>query len=571
MKIKNKIITATVAFSTLIAYSCKDSFLDQAPLGAISEISLANSTGVNGSLINAYRTLTGSNIANWYTSPMNWAWGGVRADDAYKGSESTDQGSQLNPVERYSILPDNSAISDKWTACYDGIGMCNVTLRLLKAAKDISATDAKVIEAETRFLRGYHHFEARRCFKNVPFVDEKAISSADYQAFKNDADIYPQIETEMKFAFDNLPATQAQLGRVNKWAAGAMLGKIYLYQGKFAEAKAMFDQVLANGVTNKNEKYGLIDNYQDIFKGDFENGKESIFAVQYTIGDGTGGSNSNKDAELTNPHNDGPGGCCGFYQPSQTFANSFKTDANGLPLLTTYNNTDVKQQENSPSAFPDNGQFDPRIDWSIGRVGVPYLDFGMALPSWIRNSPNGGPFIPKKFIQFKSEVGKYYIGGGWGQAQSGKNIYVMRTADLLLMAAEAEIEVGDMNKARDYVNQIRKRAASPTGMVMNLANTAPAGNYVVKQYTAPWTDKAVARLATRHERLIELGMEGHRFFDLVRWGIADQVLNAYLTKEVKSRSHLAGATFTKGKDEYLPIPQNVINQGVGNLKQNTGF
>ena len=583
MKIKNKIISAAVVFSTLIAYSCKDSFLDQAPLGAISEVSLANSAGVNGSLINAYRTLTGSNIGNWYTSPMNWAWGGVRADDSYKGSESSDQGPQLNPVERYELLPDNTSARDKWTACYDGVGMCNVTLRLLKGAKDISATDAKTIEAQARFLRGYHHFEARRCFKNVPFVDEKAVSSSDFQSLKNDADIYPQIETEVKFAFDNLPATQSQLGRVNKWAAGALLGKIYLYQGKFAEAKAMFDQVLTNGVTNKNEKYGLIDNFQDIFKGDFENGKESIFAVQYTVGDGTGGANSNKDAELTNPHNDGPGGCCGFYQPSQTFANSFKTDANGLPLLTTFNNSDVKQQENNPDIkdkdgkivtkgdFPDNGQFDPRIDWSIGRVGVPYLDFGMALPSWIRNSPNGGPFIPKKFIQFKSEVGKYYIGGGWGQAQSGKNIYIMRTADLLLMAAEAEIEVGDMNKARDYVNQVRKRAASPTGMVMNLANTAPAGNYMIKQYTAPWTDKAVARLATRHERLIELGMEGHRFFDLVRWGIADQVLNAYLAKEVISRSHLKDAKFTKGKDEYLPIPQNVIDQGVGNLKQNPGF
>ncbi len=571
MKIGNKIITATVLLSTLVAYSCKDSFLNQAPLGAISEVSLANSTGVNGSLINAYRTLTGSNIAAWYTSPMNWAWGGVRADDAYKGSESSDQGPELNPVERYALLPDNTAVGNRWTSCYDGIGMCNVTLRLLKAAKDISAADAKVIEAETRFIRGHHHFEARRCFKNVPFVDEKAVSSSDYQALKNDADIYPQIETEIKFAFDNLPVTQSQLGRVNKWAAGAYLGKIYLYQGKFAEAKAMFDQVLANGVTNKNEKYGLIDNYQDIFKGDFENSRESIFAVQYTVGDGTGGANSNKDAELPNPHNDGPGGCCGFYQPSQTYANSFKTDANGLPLLTTYNNTDIKQQENSPSSFPDNGQFDPRLDWSVGRVGVPYLDYGFALSSWIRNSPNGGAFIPKKFIQFKSEVGKYYVGGGWGQAQSGKNIYIIRTADLLLMAAEAEIEVGDMNKARDYVNQVRKRAASPNGMVMNLANTAPAGNYVVKQYTAPWTDKVVARLATRHERLIELGMEGHRFFDLVRWGIADQVLNAYLAKEVKSRSHLAGATFTKGKDEYLPIPQSVINQGVGNLKQNPGF
>lgn len=566
MKYKNRIITATVALSSLVAYSCKDSFLEQAPLGAISEISLANSTGVNGSLVNAYRTLTGTNIGNWYTSPMNWAWGGVRADDAYKGTEASDQ-NQLNPIERYEVLPDNGSVGDKWTACYDGVGMANVALRLLKAAKDIPAADAKRIEAEARFIRAYHHFEARRTFKNVPFVDEKALSSSDYKALKNDADIYPQIEAELKFAFDNLPERQSQIGRINKWAAGAILGKVFLYQNKFAEAKAMFDQVLTSGVTNRGEKYGLLDNYADVFKGDFENSRESIFAVQYTVGDGTGGANANKDAELTNPHNDGPGGCCGFYQPSQTFANSFKTDANGLPLLTTFNNVDVKNHESNPTDFPDKGQFDPRLDWSVGRVGIPYLDYGVAKSSWIRNLANGGPFIPKKFIQFKSEVGKYYVAGSWGQAQSGKNIYIMRTADLLLMAAEAEIEVGDMNKARDYVNRVRARAAAPSGFVMDDAGK-PAGNYVVRPYTAPWTDKAIARLATRHERLIELGMEGHRFFDLVRWGISQTTISAYLTKESVKRSHLVDAKFSAAKDDYLPIPQGVINQSGGNIKQN---
>ena len=566
MKYKHKIITATVALSSLVAYSCKDSFLDQGPLGAILPESLANNIGVNGLLISSYKTLTGSNVGNWYTSPMNWAWGGVRADDAYKGTEASDQ-NQLNPIERFEVLPDNGSISDKWRACYDGIGVCNVTLRALKAAKDVPVADLKRIEGELRFLRAYHHFEARRVFKTVAFVDEKPILAAEFKAIKNDVDIYPQIETELKFAFDNLPEKQTQIGRINKWAAGAILGKVYLYQNKFAEAKAIFDQVLTNGVTNKGEKYGLLDNYADVFKGDFENSRESIFAVQYTVGDGTGGANANKDAELTNPHNDGPGGCCGFYQPSQTFANSFKTDANGLPLLTTFNNVDVKNHESDPTDFPDKGQFDPRIDWSIGRVGIPYLDFGVAKTSWIRNLANGGPFIPKKFIQFKSEVGKYYVAGGWGQAQSGKNIYIMRTADLLLMAAEAEIEVGDMNKAREYVNRVRTRAAAPSGFVMDDAGK-PAGNYVVKQYTTPWTDKVVARLATRHERLIELGMEGHRFFDLVRWGISQSTISAYLTKESVKRSHLKDAKFASVKDDYLPIPQFVINQSGGNIKQN---
>ena len=565
---KNSILKATLVVGILMSslVACNEDFLDRPPLGAISETAIANKAGVEGSLIVAYRSLTGSNIANWYTSPMNWVWGGVRSDDAYKGTEASDQGTEINPVERFEVQPNSPSVNNKWRACYDGIGMANIVLRQLAAAKDISTEDQKRITAETRFIRGFHHFEASRCFNKVPFVDEKALSTADYKAFKNDASIWPQIEADLKFAYDNLSGTQAQKGRVNKWAAGAFLAKALITQGKYADAKTIFDACIASGTTSSGEKYGLISEYKNVFRGEAENSKEIVFSVQYTVGDGTGGANSNKDAELTNPHNDGPVGCCGFYQPAQSLVNAFKTK-DGLPMA-DYNAVDIKNHESNAADFKDNSEVDPRLDYTVGRVGIPYKDYGSAKASWIRNLANGGPWMPNKNIQWKDEVGTYFVSGGWGQGQLGKNQIVMRYADLLLMAAECEVEAGSLEKAREYVNLVRDRAAKST-FVKNGA--LDAANYKINTYTAAWTDKNVAREAVRRERYIELGMEGLRFFDLVRWGVADVVRNAFIAKEGKIRTSLAGSKFVKGKDEYLPIPENVISQSGGNLKQNSGY
>jgi hypothetical protein len=498
---------------------------------------------------------------------MNWVWGGVRSDDAYKGTEASDQGSEINPVERFEVLPNSSSVGSKWRAVYDGIGMANVVLRQLAKATDINEADKKRITAEARFLRGFHHFEGKRTFNNIPYVDEKIQTTDEYKSLVNTASVWSQIEADLKTAYDNLPNIQAQKGRVNKWAAGAIYGKALLYQNKFTEAKAVFDQVIANGTTNNGEKFGLLSDFKDVFRGQFENSKEILFSIQYTVGDGTGGANSNKDAELTNPHNDGPVGCCGFYQPSQSLVNSFKTDK-GLPLFTSYNNTDIKNHESNPSNFVDDSELDPRVDFTVGRVGIPYKDYGTAKASWIRNLANGGPWLPNKHIQWKDEVGTYFVSGGWGQGQLGKNQTIIRYADLILMAAECEVEVGSLTKAQDYVNLVRERAAK-SSTVMD--GSKPAANYNISTYSGTWTDKAEARTAVRFERQLELAMEGHRFYDLVRYGIADAVINAFTAKESKIRTHLAGSTFRKGKDEYLPIPEFVINQSGGTIKQNPGY
>ncbi|MEJ7830004.1 MAG: RagB/SusD family nutrient uptake outer membrane protein, partial [Segetibacter sp.] len=269
-------------------------------------------------------------------------------------------------------------------------------------------------------------------------------------------------------------------------------------------------------------------------------------------------------------------GCCGFFQPSQTFVNAFKTTADGLPMLDNFNETDVTSDEGvAPTAAftPYQGTLDPRLDWTVGRRGIPYQDWGIFPGSpWIRKQDYGGPYAPKKNVFYKSDNGTSAGSVGWGWNNNALNFTIIRYADVLLMAAEAEIEVGSLAKAAEYINRVRARAAASP--VVNGA--APAANYLVSPYTS-FAGKDDARKAVRMERMLELGMEGHRFFDLNRWGItADYINNVYLSKEkVRRASALGGAVFTKNKDEYQPIPEFAINQsikeGTPTLKQNPGY
>jgi starch-binding outer membrane protein, SusD/RagB family len=271
-------------------------------------------------------------------------------------------------------------------------------------------------------------------------------------------------------------------------------------------------------------------------------------------------------------------GCCGFFQPSQNLVNAYKTDATGLPLSDTYNASNVTSDEavlSSESFTPYAGNLDPRLDWTVGRRGVPYHDWGTHPGrDWIRDASYGGPYSPKKNTYFKTDEGSTAGKVGWGFSANALNYTIMRFADVLLMAAEAEIEVGSLTTARDYVNLVRARAAvfapSNSGTFAQPAASATYATYNVGQYTA-FADQAAARKAVRFERKLELGMEGHRFFDLVRWGIAATDLNAYLSVEgVRRATTLAGATFVAGKHEYYPIPSAALTTVPG-LKQNPSY
>ena len=578
MTTKVLLILTAIAGTTLVT-GCKKKFLELPPQGVYDLEGLSNKKGVDGLLINAYATLDGRQDQQ-NGGASNWLWGSIRGGDAYKGTEPSDM-VDANPVMRFEILPSNGQLQNKWSGIWDGVGAANQVLTVLPLAEDISAADAKQIEAEAKFIRGFMHFEAKKGFNNVPYVDETV---TDFKVPNTDAsgnyiNIWPQIEADFKFAYDNLDAKRPQKGRVNKWAAAAYLAKAYMFQNKFTEAKTLFDAIITNGVNSEGVKYGLAPNYHSNFRVTSEQNQETVFSIQASYGDGAN-TNGNYDNTLNYPHGgdatkDKPGACCGFFQPSQNLVNSFKT-VGGLPELDTYNNTDVTSDENvtSAAAFtPYAGPLDPRLDWTVGRRGIPYYDWGLHPGrDWIRAVAYGGPYSPKKNTYYKADIGTLAGTVGWGFANNALNFTPMRFADVLLMAAEAEIEVGSLPIALGYINQVRTRAANSP--VLNGAT--PAATYAVSNYLS-LVDKPTARKIVRFERKIELAMEGHRFFDLVRWGIADVVLNTeYFPKEsVRRSSALAGSTFVKGKHEYLPIPEygitRSIKDGKETLKQNPGY
>ena len=570
--------TVTAAMLTLVTFACKDKFLEVPATGQLSSAQLTSKAGLDGLLIGAYAQLNARGFSQ-SASSYNWVRGSISGGEANKGSNSGDFNS-LTPFETYQLLSTSGEVNAKWNAMYEGVARSNAVLRTLASAgSDVTAAGKTQLTAEARFLRAHYYFELKRTFNMVPYVDETVDYGAGIDKVANNVDIWAKIEADFKFAQDNLPATQAAVGRANKWAAAAYLAKTYLYQKKYAEAKALFDQVITSGTTANGTKYALLANFQDNFNAAKDNGSESVFAIQAAANTGSS-DNANPDLVLNFPYNtgsNGPAGCCGFFAPSFELANSFRTTASGLPLLDGSYNTGANQLKNdqgiaSSAAFtPDAGPVDPRLDWSVGRRGIPYLDWQVHPGlDWIRDQSFAGPYSPIKFVFYKSQDKTLTDGSSWTDGYSAINYQIIRFADVLLMAAECEVEVGTLPKALGYVNMIRTRAKTTT--YVKTASGAPAANYVINPY-ASFADKTAATTAIRFERKLELSGEGHRFYDLVRWGVAAPVLNAYLAYESKLLpTAFSGGKFTAGKDEYEPIPQVQIDyQGKDVLTQNPGY
>jgi starch-binding outer membrane protein, SusD/RagB family len=570
----NKIIISTVSIICICVLSCKDDFLEVAPTASITNAQLTSKTGLEGTLIGAYAMLHGR--GGFYAGSTNWLWGSILGGDANKGTNSGDQ-AQVNEIQNYDPQTTNESVFDKYRTCYEGIARVNSLLRLLpEADPTVPAEDLTRMEAEAKFLRGHYYFELKKIYNNAPYVDESVDYKAGIEETTNTSDLWPMIEADLTFAWNELPEEQSAAGRANKWAAGAYLAKALLYQQKWAAAKTLFDDVIANGQTSNGKAYGLVPAYGDIFRIANDNNEESVFSIQAAAGTGTI-NNANPDFALNFTYGGGPAGCCGFFQPSFELANSFRT-ASGLPLLDgSYkqpaNELKTDQLVSAAAAFvPDAGPVDPRLDHSVGRRGIPYLDHGPHPGiSWVRDQNYGGPYSTKKFVWTKEEESAGGVDkSSWTPGYAAINVPLIRFADVLLMAAEAEVELGNLEQAREYVNMVRERAANPAGFVMN--GGSPAANYVIDTYDAVWTDATFARNAVRFERKLELSSEGHRFFDLVRWGIAEPTLNAYLQYERTKvpATPFAGASFESGKSEYMPIPQLEIDILEG-LQQNPGY
>jgi starch-binding outer membrane protein, SusD/RagB family len=292
---------------------------------------------------------------------------------------------------------------------YEGVARANSVVQVAakaKAAGTIAADKADRVTAEGRFLRGFYHFEAKKVFGNIPYIDDKTIDVKQ----PNNVDAWPKITEDLKFAADNLPETMPNIGRANKWAAMAFYAKALMFQGKYAEALPVLNNIIANGKTPNGTKYALNPCFHDNFRANTKNSRESVFAAQSSVNDGTEGENGNFGDALNFPYGGGaPGECCGFFQPSNSLVNSYKVDANGLPLLDTYDDVDLKNDQGlgSDKPFtPTTEALDPRLDWTVGRRGIQYLDWGQHPGNnWIRDQNYSGPYSPKKNVFYKAEKG----------------------------------------------------------------------------------------------------------------------------------------------------------------------
>jgi hypothetical protein len=614
--------------------SCKKDFLVVKPAGSLDVGLLSNKKGLDALLVGAYSMLKGSNNQfGWEASSTNWVYGSIRGLEANKGTDSGDQ-PDINPIQTYTETSTNPYLNVKWREVYEAVSRCNAIILIATAAQTantITSDQAADYIRQARVLRGWYHFEAWRMWEKVPYMDEKA----DPALAVNTEDIRPKIIADLQEGL-GLAANVGQVGKFNLTVAQVLLAKAMMQMNKdYAGALPLL--VAAKGGSKPDgSAIGLAPTYGEVFDIEQRNGVEAIYTVQYSVNDGSGGSNAGSGEVLNFPYKGGgsPGGCCGFFDPTQDFVNSFRT-VGGLPLFdaaenslpvkndqgvpktnewsasTTYavgdvvtvisadHHTDtyykslVKDNKgNTPvvganwalataPAIPagiwseDAGELDPRLDWSVGRKGIPYWDWGIHTGAdWIRDQTYSGPYSPKKQVYKKSQEGKFTEVGNWTSGYTANGYRMIRYADLLLLLAECQIETNDLAGALANINAIRTRAANPAGFVKEIdADGKPtavaAANYVVANYPSLGT-QANARKILQMERKLELGQEGHRFFDLNRWGNTVQELNRALTyeKTMPWGTALYGTAVVGPEDVTFPIPQRQLDLSNGKLVQN---
>ena len=539
---------------SLFVFGCRQEFLEKDPIGELSPNQVLNTENIEGVIVSAYSVLNGQfdQASNAYNSPAsNWSFGDVVSDDAYKGGGGTGDQNQIHLMEIFATNPTVKDVERKWLALFEGVKRANHAIQLLQSSDDFDETLKEQRIAEMKFLRGHYYFELKKIFNNIPFIDESAVSLEDYYVSNNSLSaeqMWQKIIDDFNAAYNVLPESQEDPGRPTKWAASAYMSKAYLFQEKWEKAEEAADDVI------NSDQYSLFDNFSDVFLAENDNGKEIIFAVQHSINDGSPRNYNGSIGDRLNP----PGGPrypqYGFHRPSQNLVNAYKTDKNGLPVMDNVN-------------ISSSDYVDPRLDHTVARPGIPYLDLGILYEeNWARDLATYGPFSPKKRVI--SANSEHYL-TVWPYVNA-LNYYVIRYADVLLWKAEAAIEQDDLQTGRKYINMIRKRAKN-SQYVKTLDGSEDASNYLIEEYDKPFSGYDQAIEALRNERRLEFALEGHRFFDLVRWGIASDVMKDYFEIEKTRRTHLSGANFTEGKNEYFPIPQSQIDLGRGEIEQNEKY
>lgn len=606
-------LTAVVACS-----SCAD-FLQVDPVGTVNESDFLTPKGIEQLTTGMYAKLHTTGDGYFYSTLSNYAYGDIMGGSANKGSTYSDQ-ADFTSLEIYNFTTDNNYLNQKWRSCYDGVFFANNLLNVaakiepvLSSTKGQSKDMYTETMAQARFFRGFWHFEAVKLFgAAIPYVhDTHLLESVNPMVSNVDESgkyiyIWDKIIDDLQYAYENLPDMwPTELGKVNKWTAAAMLAKVKMYQSspyngkngtqnRWEEVKSLIEELMADGKDNKGTKYRLAEHYQDLYEAGVSDWTgESVFDIQLAI-TGTVEETSNIDGPWHIGFNGALGtGGYGFYQPSYEFVNSHIVDKDGLPrldesykqepILTTLDENYVPHTD--LTVFTD-----PRLDVSTGRFNTPYLDWTVPtkIDGWVRDYTNGGLYLNKKNIPRKADKGKTSI--TTQTCSSAKNFHLIRWADVLLWYAEALIETGHPQEAQSYVNQVRARAATdyvkaadPATMnetsspyildnkVDGTQGANAAANYRIGLYPDTYfATKESATRTLRFERKIEMALEGHRWYDLARWGIIGEELNKYISYESK---HLGKYQNSKYEDDWvtLPIPLNEIQKMDGVLVQNENW
>jgi hypothetical protein len=561
--------------SSLLAMSvvsCGGGDLDVPPKAVLTEEQVTSAENIDGLVIAAYSYLGNDH----YTSPMFlWPTGNLRAGDAHKGGNGPSDIFAYHALSMFEpLVPDMESFppdlidlnNKKWTRNYTGISRANAGLQVIAKAGAAAISNAEEKQAELRFIRSIFYFDLKIHHKHIPWIDENMTQEeilATTNVDLSDQQLWDKIADDFRFASQNLPDVQQDIGRASALSAKAYLAKTLLYQAyeqndnhevvsidseKLNEVVTLVDEIEASGV------YGLLDDYGNNFQAAFDNSKESVFAIQRSLNDGSPDGRGSWSTALNAPQAGGFG-CCGFHVPTENFVNAFKTGNNGLPLFVTFNDANYNMLSD---------QVDPRLDHTVAMEGKPFKYDPTLIhggDSWSRAPGIYGNFNSMKELEHpdcdcRGENGPFPI---WSM-----NTVLVRYSDVLLWKAEALIQLDRFEEALPIINRLRTRAANSTGMLNN------ASIYNIKTY-GTFASKEEAINALRWERRLELGLEGHRFFDLVRWGMAKETLNTYFEVEHTRKPYLEEAAFTKGKHEYIPIPNQQINLSGGIYVQNPGY
>ncbi|PKA99261.1 putative outer membrane starch-binding protein [Flavobacteriaceae bacterium MAR_2009_75] len=570
-------------FCTLLLGSCEKDFLEYEPEGVLSNENVATADNAESLVVAAYAGIANDDMIGPLTHM--WVYGSVRSDDAYKGGGGRGDVDIVDKYEQYNLTEADNGTDwmgpRTWTNYYKAISRANFALSVINDIPDAEYADKITRQAELRFLRAHSHFVLKTLFKKIPYISEE-LTPEEIDMVSNDLpndEIWNKIANDFLFAFNNLPQEQDQVGRADRNAAAAYLSKLRLYQAYEQDENHQVTNIntqrLQEVIDYADEVTGSLEaDYGNNFLDGFDNGPESIWAAQFSINDGTVVSRVSFVTGLNSPHGTGLYGCCGFHLASQNMVNAFRTDTDGLPLLDSFNEVDIFDTvEDDGTSIPADGlTVDPRIDHTVGLPGRPFK---------YRNTVNSEGDMIYNF-SWARDPGVYGYFGNMKEQQApdcscyvkegpfvgtSKNIEFIRYADVLLFKAEALIQLDRWAEALPLINEVRMRAGASTQRPIDAGAT---DIYNVGTYTS-FPDKEFALKALKFERRLEFGMEGARFFDLVRWGEAEEVLNAYLAKESTKRDFLTNANFTAGRDEYYPIPQREIDFTGGLYVQNPGY